>query len=237
MPIRNGRPFSTTSPATCPADFLGKMADYKRGLIVLKPTLNVATRKSSEMTLGIINSALLPNSLGGSADLTHSNLTLTKGQGSLTAEDFHGSYVRYGIREFGMSAAMNGVAAAWRLRALWAVRSSSSPLRPRRDPALGADGYTGDLCVYRPFSIGVGEDGPTHEPVEQLASAARPAASQRLSPGRRGGMRGMLGTGAGSSTSALGAARCRGRTCRRCPAPSQRRYLSARGAYVLKLAR
>jgi transketolase len=158
--------FSHDVSGDLPGDFLGKMADYKRGLIESKP--NVATRKSSEMALGIINAAL-PNVLGGSADLTHSNLTLTKGQGSLTAEDFHGSYVRYGIREFGMSAAMNGIAlhagfvpyggtflifsdyarGAIRLSALMGVRV---------------------IYVFTHDSIGVGEDGPTHEPVEQIAS-------------------------------------------------------------------
>jgi len=158
--------FSHDISGDLPGDFSGKMADYKRGLIESKP--NVATRKSSEMTLGIIN-ATLPNSLGGSADLTHSNLTLTKGQESLTAEDFHGSYVRYGIREFGMSAAMNGVAlhggfvpyggtflifsdyarGAIRLSALMGIRV---------------------IYVLTHDSIGVGEDGPTHEPIEQIAS-------------------------------------------------------------------
>jgi transketolase len=149
-----------------PGEFQGRMADYKRGLVKDKP--NVATRKSSEMALGIINAAV-PNTLGGSADLTHSNLTITKGQVSLTASDFSGSYVRYGIREFGMSAAMNGIAlhggfipyggtflifsdyarGAIRLSALMGVRS---------------------IFVLTHDSIGVGEDGPTHQPVEQLAS-------------------------------------------------------------------
>ncbi len=69
--------FSREVAGELPADFMGKMADYKRGLIESKP--NVATRKSSEMALGIINGAI-PTMLGGSADLTHSNLTLTKGQ-------------------------------------------------------------------------------------------------------------------------------------------------------------
>jgi hypothetical protein len=83
------------------------MADYKAGLIVKAP--KVASRKASEMALEVIN-ATIPTTLGGSADLTGSNLTITKGLQSLTAGDFSGRYVRYGVREFGMSAAMNGIA-------------------------------------------------------------------------------------------------------------------------------
>ncbi len=158
--------FSREVSGELPADFLGKMADYKRGLIDAKP--NVASRKSSEMALGIINGAI-PAMLGGSADLTHSNLTITKGQVSLAPQEFGGSYIRYGIREFGMSAAMNGIAlhggfvpyggtflifsdyarGAIRLSALMGVRV---------------------IYVLTHDSIGVGEDGPTHQPVEQLAS-------------------------------------------------------------------
>jgi transketolase len=158
--------FSSEVAGELPADFQGKMADYKRGLIESKP--NVATRKSSEMALGIINGAI-PAMLGGSADLTHSNLTLTKGQVSLAPQEYGGSYIRYGIREFGMSAAMNGIAlhggfvpyggtflifsdyarGAIRLSALMGIRV---------------------IYVLTHDSIGVGEDGPTHQPVEQLAS-------------------------------------------------------------------
>src|SRR3546814_7802327 len=69
----------------------------------------VATRKASEMTLEAINNAV-PETLGGSADLTGSNNTKTKAQGPLTAADYSGRYIYYGIREFGMAAAMNGLA-------------------------------------------------------------------------------------------------------------------------------
>ena len=157
--------FSREVAGELPAEFQGKMADYKRGLVESKP--KVATRKSSEMALGIINNAI-PAMLGGSADLTHSNLTMTKGQESLRPQEYGGSYIRYGIREFGMSAAMNGIAlhggfvpyggtflifsdyarGAIRLSALMGIRV---------------------IYVLTHDSIGVGEDGPTHEPVEQLA--------------------------------------------------------------------
>ena len=128
---------------------------------------NVATRKSSELALEWIN-AFLPETIGGSADLTGSNNTKTKGQKPLTKEDYSGRYLYYGIREFGMAAAMNGMALhggiipyggtfliftdycrpAIRLSALQQVRV---------------------IYVMTHDSIGLGEDGPTHQPVEQLA--------------------------------------------------------------------
>ena len=77
----------------------------------------VATRKSSEMVLEVIN-AVMPETLGGSADLTGSNNTLTKGLGVFDAENRGGRYIHYGIREHGMAAAMNGIAVHGGLRAL-----------------------------------------------------------------------------------------------------------------------
>jgi transketolase len=158
--------FSREVAGDLPGDFQGKMADYKRGLIESKP--NVATRKSSEMALGIINSAV-PAMLGGSADLTHSNLTLTKGQESLRPQEYGGSYIRYGIREFGMSAAMNGIA----------LHGGFIPYGGTflvfSDYARGAirlSALMGIRVVYvlTHDSIGLGEDGPTHQPVEHLAA-------------------------------------------------------------------
>ncbi len=148
-----------------PADFADRMAAYKADLVAKAP--NVASRKASEMALEIVNAAV-ETTLGGSADLTHSNLTITKGLQSLTAGDFSGRYVRYGIREFGMSTAMNGIAlhggfipyggtffvfsdyarGAMRLSALMGVRV---------------------IYVLTHDSIGLGEDGPTHQPVEHFA--------------------------------------------------------------------
>jgi transketolase len=127
---------------------------------------NVATRKSSELALEWIND-FLPETIGGSADLTGSNNTKTKGQKPLTKDDYSGRYLYYGIREFGMAAAMNGMALhggvipyggtfliftdycrpAIRLSALQEVRV---------------------IYVMTHDSIGLGEDGPTHQPVEQL---------------------------------------------------------------------
>jgi transketolase len=139
---------------------------FREQLALEKP--KVATRKSSEMTLGVINGATHAT-IGGSADLTHSNYTITKGMGSIAPGDFSGRYIHYGVREFGMAAAMNGIAlhggfapyggtflvfsdyarAAIRLAALMGVRA---------------------VYVLTHDSIGLGEDGPTHQPVEHLAS-------------------------------------------------------------------
>ena len=88
-----------------PADFADKMNAYKAELSQTAP--KVATRKASEMVLGVVNAAT-DLTIGGSADLTHSNYTVTKGQKSVTPGDFSGSYMHYGVREHGMAAAMNG---------------------------------------------------------------------------------------------------------------------------------
>jgi transketolase len=129
---------------------------------------NIATRKASENTLGVINAAT-DLTVGGSADLTHSNLTLTKGMASVTADDFSGRYIRYGIREHGMAAAMNGLA----------LHGGFVPYGGTflvfADYARGAIRLAAlmrqrVIYVLTHDSIGVGEDGPTHQPVEHLAA-------------------------------------------------------------------
>ena len=127
----------------------------------------VATRKASEMALGVINGATTLT-VGGSADLTHSNLTVTKGMESVTPGKFKGRYIHYGIREHGMAAAMNGVA----------LHGGFIPYGGTflvfTDYARGAmrlSALMGQRVVYvmTHDSIGLGEDGPTHQPVEHLA--------------------------------------------------------------------
>jgi transketolase len=160
------------------ADFEAALADaYQReisgALLAHKKALaaepqKVATRKASELALTVINEAA-PSTLGGSADLTPSNNTKTKGLEVLSAENYAGRYLHYGIREHGMAAAMNGLALhggvipygatflvftdycrpSIRLAALMGVRS---------------------IFVMTHDSIGLGEDGPTHQPVEHLAA-------------------------------------------------------------------
>jgi transketolase len=127
----------------------------------------VATRKASEMALGVINAAT-GLTVGGSADLTHSNLTLTKGMARVAPGDYAGSYIHYGIREHAMAAAMNGLALhggfipyggtflCFTDYARGAIRLSAL-MRQRV------------IYVMTHDSIGLGEDGPTHQPIEHLA--------------------------------------------------------------------
>ncbi len=142
------------------------MADYKAKLIAEKP--KVATRKASEMALGVVNAAL-PFTIGGSADLTGSNLTRTRDMSAITADDFEGRYIHWGIREHGMSAAMNGMV----LHGLF--RPYGGTFLAFADycrPAIRLAALMGvpTIFVMTHDSIGLGEDGPTHQPVEHLAS-------------------------------------------------------------------
>ena len=157
--------FAGAIDGSLPPEFSKAMADYKAELIAKAP--KVASRKASEMALEVIN-ATIPTTLGGSADLTGSNLTITKGLQSLKAGDFSGRYVRYGVREFGMSAAMNGIA----------VHGGFIPYGGTflvfSDYARGAirlSALMGIRVIYvlTHDSIGLGEDGPTHQPVEHYA--------------------------------------------------------------------
>ncbi|MEA3034747.1 MAG: transketolase [Sphingomonadales bacterium] len=127
----------------------------------------IATRKASELALEAINPAL-PETLGGSADLTGSNNTKTKGQQPFTAEDYSGRYVYYGIREFGMAAAMNGMALHGGIIPYGGTfLIFSDYCRPAI--RLAALQQVRTIFVMTHDSIGLGEDGPTHQPVEQLA--------------------------------------------------------------------
>jgi transketolase len=142
------------------------MTAHKAQLLADKPKL--ATRKASEMALGVVNAAL-PFSIGGSADLTGSNLTRTKGQVPVSRADFSGSYIHYGIREHGMAAAMNGIALSGLFRPYGGTfLAFADYCRPaiRLAALMGVP----SVFVMTHDSIGLGEDGPTHQPVEILAS-------------------------------------------------------------------
>jgi transketolase len=149
-----------------PANFGSIIADYKKALAKNPP--HIATRNSSQNALDIINPAI-PETIGGSADLTGSNNTKSKDLKVFSAADYAGRYVHWGIREHGMAAAMNGMALhggvipyggaffcftdycrpSMRLASLMGIRS---------------------IFVMTHDSIGLGEDGPTHQPVEHLAA-------------------------------------------------------------------
>ena len=128
----------------------------------------VATRKASEMALEAVNVAL-PETIGGSADLTGSNNTLTKGLKPLTASDYSGRYVYYGIREFGMSAAMNGMALHGGVIPYGGTFLVFSDYA-RPAIRLSALQRTRVVYVMTHDSIGLGEDGPTHQPIEHMMS-------------------------------------------------------------------
>jgi len=159
-------PFHDALNRKLPCAYAAAMNGLKVRLADQRPKL--ATRQASQQVIGAIAEAL-PNLLGGSADLTHSNLTLAKTQSPVQRESFRGNYIHYGVREHAMAAAMNGIALhdgfipyggtflsfadysrpAIRLAALMRIRV---------------------IHVMTHDSIGLGEDGPTHQPVEHLAS-------------------------------------------------------------------
>ena len=128
----------------------------------------VATRKASELALGAIND-LLPETLGGSADLTGSNNTKTKSTGPLTKDDYAGRYVYYGIREFGMACAMNGMALHGGVIPYGGTFLVFSDYM-RGGIRLAALQQQRVIHVLTHDSIGLGEDGPTHQPIEHVMS-------------------------------------------------------------------
>jgi transketolase len=131
----------------------------------LKP---VATRKASEMALEAINAAI-PATIGGSADLTGSNNTKTKALEPLTHDNYAGRYIYYGIREFGMSAAMNGMALHG---GVIPYGGTFLVFTDYARPAIRLSALQKARVVYvmTHDSIGLGEDGPTHQPIEHLQS-------------------------------------------------------------------
>ena len=162
----------------------------------------VATRKASEMALEAINAAL-PETIGGSADLTGSNNTKTKGQKPLTKDDYSGRYIYYGIREFGMAAAMNGMALHGGVIPYGGTfLVFSDYCRPAI--RLSALQQVRVIYVMTHDSIGLGEDGPTHQPIEHLLACARsPISTSSARPMR-------------SRPRNAGRWRCSERTGRRC---------------------
>ncbi len=142
------------------------MQDYLKGLAQDPP--KVATRKASEMALGAITAAL-PEMVGGSADLTGSNNTKTSSTKPLTKDDYSGRYIYYGIREFGMAAAMNGMALHGGIIPYGGTFLVFTDYC-RGAMRLSAIQNTRAIYVMTHDSIGLGEDGPTHQPIEHLQS-------------------------------------------------------------------
>ena len=142
------------------------MNAYLASLVENPP--KVATRKSSQMALEALTAAL-PDLVGGSADLTGSNLTNTKSTPPLTADDYSGRHIYYGIREFGMAAAMNGMALHGGVIPYGGTFLVFADYC-RNAIRLSALQQQRVVYVMTHDSIGLGEDGPTHQPVEHVMS-------------------------------------------------------------------
>ncbi len=132
------------------------------------PSEKIATRKASQNVLNAF-APLLPELLGGSADLTESNSTLWKGSQVLTKENPAGNYIHYGVREFGMSAMMNGIALHGGFIPYGGTFLVFSDYA-RNAVRLSALMMQRVIFIYTHDSIGLGEDGPTHQPIEQINS-------------------------------------------------------------------
>jgi transketolase len=149
-----------------PADFNAKASAYAAKLQAEGPV--VASRKASQMALDAFG-PLLPELIGGSADLAGSNLTIWKGSKDVNSADAAANYVYYGVREFGMSAISNGLALHGGFipyDATFLVFSDYARNAVRMSALIPAHA----IHVYTHDSIGLGEDGPTHQPIEHLAS-------------------------------------------------------------------
>ena len=149
-----------------PADFAEKASQFIRDVATKGET--IASRKASQNCLNAFG-PLLPELLGGSADLAGSNLTLWKGCKPVVAEDASGNYMYYGVREFGMAAIMNGVALHGGLIPYGATFLMFMEYA-RNAVRMSALMKQRVIYVFTHDSIGLGEDGPTHQPIEQLTS-------------------------------------------------------------------
>ncbi len=128
----------------------------------------IATRKASQNAIAGYG-PLIPEFMGGSADLAGSNLTIWSGSKGLTADDASGNYIYYGVREFGMSAIMNGIELHGGFKSYGATFLMFSEYA-RNALRMAALMKLSPIHVYTHDSIGLGEDGPTHQPVEQTAT-------------------------------------------------------------------
>jgi transketolase len=142
------------------------IADFKKKMTAEAP--KIATRAASGKVLEALV-PLLPEMIGGSADLTGSNLTLVKSMGAVSKEDYAGSYIYYGVREHAMAAAMNGMALH---RGFIPYGGTFLTFTDYCRPSIRLSALMKQRVVYvmTHDSIGLGEDGPTHQPIEHLAA-------------------------------------------------------------------
>ena len=158
--------FERRMAGTLPGDFSARAQAFVRAQQEQAP--NIASRKASQMALDAF-APLLPELVGGSADLAESNLTLWKGAHNVNGDIAPRNYIHYGVREFGMSAISNGLALHGGFipyDATFLVFSDYARNAVRMSALIPAHA----IHVYTHDSIGLGEDGPTHQPVEHLAS-------------------------------------------------------------------
>jgi transketolase len=158
--------FARRNAGTLAANFDAVIAGYKQELAKNPPAL--ATRNASQNALDVINAAV-PETIGGSADLTGSNNTKSKELKPLNAADYGGRYVYYGIREHGMAAAMNGMALHG---GVIPYGGTFLVFTDYCRPSIRLSALMQQRVIYvmTHDSIGLGEDGPTHQPVEHLAA-------------------------------------------------------------------
>lgn len=150
-----------------PKNWKEALKELKKDVFTEKP--NEATRKSSQRVLEVLTEAI-PQMIGGSADLTPSNLTQTTATKQIiTKNDFSGRYIEYGIRELGMAGIVNGI---YLHSGFIPYGGTFLSFADYEKPALRLAAIMGlpIIQVFTHDSIGVGEDGPTHQPIEQLAS-------------------------------------------------------------------
>ncbi|CAN5206141.1 transketolase [soil metagenome] len=149
-----------------PAGFDAAIAAYKKSLADEAP--KVATRRASELALDVIN-AVVPETIGGSADLTPSNNTKSKGMEDIKPGNYSGRYVHWGIREHGMAGAMNGMALHG---GIIPYGGTFLVFTDYCRPSIRLAAIMGNRVIFvmTHDSIGLGEDGPTHQPVEHLAA-------------------------------------------------------------------
>lgn len=149
-----------------PADFSQKADEFIQQ--TQQKAENIASRKASQNSIEAFAS-ILPEVVGGSADLAGSNLTLWSGSKGVTADDASGNYIFYGVREFGMSGIMNGIGLHGGFRSYGATFLMFMEYARNAVRMASLMGIP-NIFVYTHDSIGQGEDGPTHQPIEQVAN-------------------------------------------------------------------
>lgn len=155
----------TPQPKTTTAEMQSALTKLKASFLAEKP--NLATRQASQMVLDAVL-PVMPNLIGGSADLTPSNNTQASGQKAITRDDFTESYIHYGIREHAMGAIMNGLSLSGYKPYGGTFLTFSDYMRPAM--RLSALMKQPVIYVMTHDSIGLGEDGPTHQPIEHISS-------------------------------------------------------------------